>query len=393
MFTEDHTFEEIKGKEPIGRALGNLFPSCWTSRIQEEHYGDTMAKIKEEDTMEWGQPFLSEALVESANLLEMAAEKKNFMFVPLWEKDGATAGWKEGIPDADLNCEEGVWLFTGNPAVDNMAFAHTAGEASVPPYPSEAAAQATKDVTEKRPAVILCPGGAYEMLSMYSEGIQLAQRMERDGGYKAFLLNYRIAPNCYPQSQMDLALAVMHVRVHAKEYGIDPERIVVVGSSAGGHLCASEAYLYGELKENILKEWKKRSKKTAAQYEKVTARPDGVALLYPVISFISEYHEGSYRNNTKEKPGLREKLSVEMHVTADYPSTYAFANEDDGCVPASNTKRLDEALAAAGVPHLCELYPTGDHGVGLAYGCSSRRWSEEMLNFFETVWKDHARLS
>ena len=122
MFTEDHTFEEIKGKEPIGRALGNLFPSCWISRIQEEHYGDTMAKIKEEDTMEWGQPFLSEALVESANLLEMAAEKKNFMFVPLWEKDGATAGWKDGIPDADLNCEEGVWLFTGNPAVDNMAF-------------------------------------------------------------------------------------------------------------------------------------------------------------------------------------------------------------------------------------------------------------------------------
>lgn len=119
MFTEDHTFEEIKGKEPIGRALGNLFPSCWISRIQEEHYGDTMAKIKEEDTMEWGQPFLSEALVESANLLEMAAEKKNFMFVPLWEKDGATAGWKDGIPDADLNCAEGVWLFTGNPAVDN----------------------------------------------------------------------------------------------------------------------------------------------------------------------------------------------------------------------------------------------------------------------------------
>ena len=143
-----------------------------------------MAKIKEEDTMEWGQPFLSEALVESANLLEMAAEKKNFMFVPLWEKDGATAGWKDGIPDADLNCAEGVWLFTGNPAVDNMAFAHTAGEASVPPYPSEAAAQETKDVTEKRPAVILCPGGAYEMLSMYSEGIQLAQRMERDGGWR-----------------------------------------------------------------------------------------------------------------------------------------------------------------------------------------------------------------
>ena len=123
------------------------------------------------------------------------------------------------------------------------------------------------------------------------------------------------------------------------------------------------------------------------QYEQVSARPDGVGLLYPVISFTSEYHEGSYRNNTGERPGLREKLSVELHVTADYPPVYAFANEDDGCVPASNTKRLDEALSAAGVPHLCELYPTGDHGVGLAYGCSSRRWSEEMLSFFEKIWK------
>ena len=159
MFTEDHTFEEIKGKEPIGRALGNLFPSCWISRIQEEHYSDTMAKIKEEDTMEWGQPFLSEALVESANLLEMAAEKKNFMFVPLWEKDGATAGWKDGIPDADLNCEEGVWLFTGNPAVDNMAFAHTAG-LLCRRILRKWQHRKQKMLRKKRPAVILCPGGS-----------------------------------------------------------------------------------------------------------------------------------------------------------------------------------------------------------------------------------------
>ncbi|MEI3178864.1 MAG: hypothetical protein V8S31_11655 [Lachnospiraceae bacterium] len=94
-----------------------------------------MAKIKEEDTMEWGQPFLSEALVESANLLEMAAEKKNFMFAPLGKR---RCDSRLECPDTpvDLNCAEGVWLFTGNPAVDNMAFAHTAGEASVPPYPS-----------------------------------------------------------------------------------------------------------------------------------------------------------------------------------------------------------------------------------------------------------------
>ena len=387
MFTENNPFEEIKNIEPVGRALGNLFPSCWISRIPKEHFDHTMKKIGTEDQMEWGQPFWSEALVESANVLLMAAEKENFMFIPLWEKTKELPGWKDGIPNEDLNCAEGVWLFTGNPRVDNTAFAHTAGKASVPPYPSEAVPEEEKVRTSRRPAVIICPGGAYEMVSMYSEGIQLAQRMERDGGYKAFLLNYRIAPNGYPQSQMDLALAVMHVRVHAEEYDIDPDRVVVLGSSAGGHLCASEAYLYEELKKDILDEIRKKDVDEAVQYEQVSARPDGVGLLYPVISFTLEYHEGSYRNNTGERPGLREKLSVELHVTADYPPVYAFANEDDGCVPASNTKRLDEALSAAGVPHLCELYPTGDHGVGLAYGCSSRRWSEEMLSFFEKIWK------
>ncbi len=387
MFTENHTLEAIKHTEPIGRALGNLFPSCWISRIPEEHLGHAMAEIRSEDTMEWGDPFWAEGLVESANVLLMAAEKKNFMFVPLWEDTKELTGWKDGIPDADLNRREGVWLFTGNPAVDNTAFAHTAGEASVPPYPSKAVPKEERENAQIRPAVIICPGGGYEMLSMYSEGIQLAQRMERDGGYKAFLLNYRIAPNAYPKPQMDLALAIMHVRVHAKEYGIDPERIVVVGSSAGGHLCASEASLHEELKEYVLEELKKKAADKAAWYEKISARPDGVGLLYPVISFTSEYHEGSYRNNTAKRAGLREKLSVEEHITAEYPPTYAFANEDDGCVPASNTKRLDAALAAAGVPHLCELYPTGDHGVGLAYGCSSRRWSEEMLSFFEKLWK------
>ena len=89
------------------------------------------------------------------------------------------------------------------------------------------------------------------MLSYYSEGVQLAQRMERDGGYKAFILSYRIQPNTYPQCQMDLALAIMHVRAHARQYGIDENRILVVGASAGGHLCASTAMLHEELKTEI----------------------------------------------------------------------------------------------------------------------------------------------
>lgn len=222
------------------------------------------------------------------------------------------------------------------------------------------------------------------MVSFYNEGLQPAQRMERDGGYKAFILCYRIRPNYYPLPQMDLARAVMYVRAHAAEYQVDPNRIVIVGASAGGHLCASEALLHEELKENVLENLAKFQKADMVeQYRKISARPDAVGLLYPVISFTSEYHEGSYIYNTNEKPGLREKLSVEFHITSDYPMTYAYANADDGCVPASNTVRLNEVLEKAGVKHLCEVYPTGDHGIGLGYHTSAKMWSENMLAFFD----------
>lgn len=390
MFTKNNTMNEILNTEPVSRAIGNLFPTCFLNRVPLEHRDHTMAQIEKEETMEWGAPFLADAFLECANLIKETAETKKFKYIPLWgETDDASAGvkmphWEDGIPQSDLNTEEGVWLFTGDPAVDNEAFAHTAGSDSIPPYESTAVAEEKKNKTDLKPAVILCPGGGYEMVSFYNEGLQPAQRMERDGGYKAFVLCYRIRPNYYPLPQMDLARAVMYVRAHAAEYQVDPERIVIMGASAGGHLCASEALLHEELKENVLENLAKFQKADMVeQYRKISARPDAVGLLYPVISFTSEYHEGSYIYNTNEKPGLREKLSVEFHITSDYPMTYAYANADDGCVPASNTMRLNEALEKAGVKHLCEVYPTGDHGIGLGYHTSAKMWSENMLAFFD----------
>ena len=353
MFTKNNTMNEILNTEPVGRAAGNLFPTCFMARVPVEHRDHTMAQIEKEETMEWGAPFLADAFLECANLIKETAETKKFKYIPLWgENDDASAGdkmshWKNGIPDADLNTEK-------------------------------------RNTSGLKPAVILCPGGGYEMVSFYNEGLQPAQRMERDGGYKAFILCYRIRPNYYPLPQMDLARAVMYVRAHAAEYQVDPNRIVIVGASAGGHLCASEALLHEELKENVLENLAKFQKADMVeQYRKISARPDAVGLLYPVISFTSEYHEGSYIYNTNEKPGLREKLSVEFHITSDYPMTYAYANADDGCVPASNTMRLNEALEKAGVKHLCEVYPTGDHGIGLGYHTSAKMWSENMLAFFD----------
>ncbi len=377
MFTLNQSYEEILSEEPVGRAVGNLFPSCWMQRITPPHAQDAMCYIAETVRLESGIPFPAEGFVESANLLMETYEKQRFCFVPLWKKQ--PGGW---IPRADLNSEEGVYLFTGNPGVDNYAFAHTFGKGSVPPYESNAVSDEKRKKTLMRPAVVICPGGGYHMLSSYSEGIQLAQRMERDGGYKAFILNYRMLPNLYPLPQMDLAMAVMHIRLHAAEYGIDPEKVIVLGASAGGHLCASEAFLHDCLKKEVLS---LLTGKRREEYQKISARPDGVGLLYPVISFLTEYHEGSYLNLTGGREELRDKLSVEFHISGDYPTTYAFANADDGCVPASNTIRLDKALEKAGVLHLCEIFPSGDHGIGLGYTLSCRKWSENMLAFFENI--------
>lgn len=388
MFTKKNTMREIMENPKIKGKIGNLFPSCWIPCVKKEHWDHTMEQIEKEDKMEWQGPFLSDAFVECANVLYEAVDKKSFCFVPLWTESQTLDFSGTWIPDAATNCEKDVWLFTGNPTIDPQAFAHTEGKASIPPYETNAVSKEQREsYGNKRPAVIFCPGGGYEMLSYYSEGIQLAQRMERDGGYKAFILNNRIAPNKYPKPQMDLAMAIMHVRAHAEEYEIDPENIVVVGASAGGHLCASEAYLYEELKDLSIKRLLERNEKNKEslkeRYQNISARPDALGLLYPVVSCIEDYHEGSFINLTGDDRSLKEKLSVELHIDQNYPPTYAFANEDDGCVPVSNTIRLNERLQAAGVRHQCDIYPQGDHGIGLGYETSAKNWSEEMLKFLE----------
>lgn len=333
MFSTNNTMREIMEMPLIGSRIGNLFPSCWIPCVKKEHWDHTMEQIKQEDTMEWGQPFWSDAFVECANILLETVDKKRFCFVPLWTENETLDFTGTYLPEVATNCEEDVWLFTGNPLVDQQAFAHTSSSASIPPYQSDPVSE------------------------------------EKKNSYK----------NQRP--------AVMHVRAHATEYEIDPDNIVVVGASAGGHLCASEAYLHGELKELVLERFFANNSETQKvlkqRYDKISARPDALGLLYPVISFIEDYHEGSYLNLTGGDQKLKEKLSVELHIDKNYPPTYAFANKDDGCVPVSNTIRLGQQLQTAGVRYQCDIYPQGDHGIGLGYETSAKRWSEEMLKFLE----------
>ena len=95
MFTKNNTMNEILNTEPVGRAAGNLFPTCFMARVPVEHRDHTMAQIEKEETMEWGAPFLADAFLECANLIKETAETKKFKYIPLWgENDDASAGDK-----------------------------------------------------------------------------------------------------------------------------------------------------------------------------------------------------------------------------------------------------------------------------------------------------------
>lgn len=108
---------------------------------------------------------------------------------------------------------------------------------------------------------------------------------------------------------------------------------------------------------------------------------DKVCLNYPVISLGKEDHEPRFEALTGGKEGLRDKLSVELHVDSTYPKTFVWACEDDELVPVSNAKRMGEALKQAKVPCKMRIYPTGGHGCSLAKRTSAEGWIDEMIEF------------
>ncbi len=233
-----------------------------------------------------------------------------------------------------------------------------------------------------RKAVIICPGGGYEQVCFSGEGNPVMEFMEARG-YCSFILRYRTGgEGFFPNPQVDLALAIQYVRLHADEYGIDPQDILLIGSSAGGHLCASYSALYEKAAKKAAEEMEQLSLSLGEALRCTDARPDKLCLCYPVISFLHEPHEGSARIHTGGRTELREKLSVENLVDKQFPPTFLWTCADDDCVPPSNTKRMAQALKEAGVPFRVEEYPSGGHGCALAFSKEARDWSRAMEEFF-----------
>jgi acetyl esterase/lipase len=208
--------------------------------------------------------------------------------------------------------------------------------------------------------VVVCPGGGYGALATDHEGHQVAKWLNSIG-VAGFVLKYRLGPRYkHPVPLQDAQRAIRHVRSHAHEYHLDPDRIGVMGFSAGGHLASTVATHFDQGDPN-----------SEDPIERQSSRPDFAVLCYPVISFSEPFtHAGSRRNLLGENPDpkLVENLSNEKQVTAETPPTFLFHTGEDKGVPVENSIAFYQALRKANVPAEMHIYQDGPHGVGLAPG-------------------------
>ncbi|MGI9240646.1 MAG: alpha/beta hydrolase [Verrucomicrobiales bacterium] len=225
-----------------------------------------------------------------------------------------------------------------------------------------------------RPAIVVCPGGGYGGVVMSYEGNEVAEWFA-DLGFAAFVLRYRVAPHHHPAQMHDVQRAMQFVRAGAADYSIDPQRIGVIGFSAGGHLAAMAGTKFAEA-----------DPASPDPVMRVSSRPDFMILAYPVISTEEGVgHAGSTRNLLGSDPSdeLLESMSLEKQVTAETPPTFIFQTDQDKIVPAENSILFYSALRRAGVSAEFHSFREGPHGVGLGRHEGSKIWSKLLQIWLE----------
>jgi acetyl esterase/lipase len=207
-------------------------------------------------------------------------------------------------------------------------------------------------------AVVIAPGGGYSLVAMNHEGRQIANWLNAIG-VTAFVLRYRIGPKYHhPIELSDAQRAVRMVRARAKEFGVQPDRIGIMGFSAGGHLASTVATHFDNGNHSA-----------QDPVDRAGCRPDFAILVYPVISFTASYtHHGSVISLLGDNPDPRllRELSNELQVTPQTPPTFLFSTGEDTAVPPENSVAFYLALRKAGVPAELHIFEKGPHGVGLA---------------------------
>ena len=295
---------------------------------------------------------------------------------------------------------------------------------------------------KRRPAVIICPGGGYSSEWFDKEGFDVARAMN-EHGITAFVLKYRLptgkppGEDALPLPQQDVFQAIRFVRAHAREFGIDPKNVGVMGFSAGGHLAASAATMFNDAKPAVLVEPAEDAKpgpaasdqsvasdqsdapaKPAgsagsagsaepdsseaseasaasaasaalrAEYARIArepARPDFAVLMYPVISMAPDVTHGGSRDaliGRDPSKELIERYSADSRVTRRTPPLLIIQAKDDTVVPFANATRMAEAAQKAGARAQLILYDRGQHGFGLGDpNGETGKWLESFISW------------
>lgn len=252
--------------------------------------------------------------------------------------------WPEGVPGLIPN--------GGAEVVEEAGRLSNVHVPTLTAYPAPSAAG-------RRTAVIICPGGAYRRLALDHEGRAVAVWLN-SLGVSAFVLKYRLEEYGHPAPLRDALRAVRLLRADADKWQIDPDRIGLLGFSAGGHLASSAGTLF-DAPEG----------RTGADLDRVSARPDFLVLVYPVITLHPPLANGSSRDNllgTTPDPVLVDRLSTDQQVTARTPPTFMAHGGTDTAVPAENSVLFYTALRRHGVPAELHVYESGPHGIGMGEG-------------------------
>lgn len=224
-------------------------------------------------------------------------------------------------------------------------------------------------------AIVIFPGGGYAMRAEH-EGKGYAEWFQSIG-ITSFVVDYRVAPYKHPAQISDAIRAVRYVRYYADKYGIDKNKIAVMGSSAGGHLAGSVSVHYD-----------KKMYDETDEIDKENCRPNATILCYPVIDMLEYRHDGSRQNLIGQRAlhADKELMSLYKHVTKDTPQAFIWHTSSDQAVPVENSLMYADALSKVQVPFELHIYPMGRHGLGRAQELEHvAQWTSSLENWIKLI--------
>jgi acetyl esterase/lipase len=217
--------------------------------------------------------------------------------------------------------------------------------------------------TNAKPAILILPGGSYAFRVEKAEGTEVAEWFN-SMGVSAFVLNYRVEPYKHPIPLWDVTRAIKYLRANAKTFHLNPNKIGVIGFSAGGHLAAT-----------LGTQFDLGSPSATDEIDKQSSKPDALILCYPLITMDkyagqTDTEKRCIKKLLGENPSdsLLHALSLEKNVTNQTPPTFIWTTQTDDMVNPINAQLFSDSLKAKGVQSELHIFPKGRHGLGLAKG-------------------------